>query len=103
MIEVLRFCYLFQRTKADAKEGEFKPGQEQFVLEAQRELLQASDGDAYPTRKINLCFSSHILRFVGVGPSFQFSPSTVTMYLNTFENTFKYFFKKIIHFNNKKN
>ena len=24
------------------------------------------------------------------------------MYLNTFENTFKYFFKKIIHFKNKK-
>ena len=23
------------------------------------------------------------------------------MYLNTFENTFKYFFKKIIHFKNK--
>ena len=51
MIEVLRFCYLFQRTKVDAKEGEFKFGQEQFVLEAQRELLQASDGDAYPYKK----------------------------------------------------
>ena len=51
MIEILRFCYLFQRTKVDAKEGELKPGQEQFVLEAQRELLQVSGGDAYPYKE----------------------------------------------------